>query len=60
MYNELENKEYDCVIFGTSLSESIISAYLSRCGKRIVHFEISKIYGGDCKNFSFKDLNNCK
>jgi RAB protein geranylgeranyltransferase component A len=60
MYKELENKEFDYVIFGTSITESIISAHLAKCGKKIIQFEISKFYGGDCKNYSYKDLDNCR
>jgi Rab proteins geranylgeranyltransferase component A len=59
MYKELENKEFDYVIFGTSICEAILSAYLSKCGKKILHLDISKYYGGDCKNFTFKDLDQC-
>jgi RAB protein geranylgeranyltransferase component A len=59
MYKELENKEFDYVIIGTSLCDCILSAYLSKCGKKVIQLEISKIYGGDCKNFSYKDLDNC-
>jgi RAB protein geranylgeranyltransferase component A len=60
MYKELENKEFDFVIVGTSITEAILSAYLSKCGKKILHLDIGKHYGGDCKNFSFKDLEQCK
>jgi RAB protein geranylgeranyltransferase component A len=59
MYKDLENSQYDYVIFGTSLCESILSSYLSKSGKKVIHFDVSKYYGGDCKNFSYKDLDNC-
>lgn len=58
MYKDLDNKIYDYVIFGTSLSESILSSYLAKSGKKILHLDISKYYGGDCKNFSYKDMDN--
>lgn len=60
MYKDLDNTEYDFVIFGTSICESILSSYLSKCGKKIIHFDISKNYGGDCKNYTYKDMENCK
>jgi len=59
MYKDLENKEFDFVIVGTSVEEAILSAYLAKCGKKILHLDISKFYGGDCKNFSLRDLDNC-
>jgi len=60
MYKDLDNKIYDYVIFGTSLTESILSSYLAKSEKKILHLDISKFYGGDCKNFSYKDLDCCK
>jgi RAB protein geranylgeranyltransferase component A len=60
MYTELDNSQFDYIIFGTSLEESILSAYLSKSGKKVLHLEISKIYGGDCKNYNMRDFNQCK
>ncbi len=60
MFKDLDNTSYDYVIFGTSVSESLISSYLSKCGKKVIHFDISRHYGGDCKNFSYKDFKNRK
>jgi RAB protein geranylgeranyltransferase component A len=60
MYKELNDNKFDYVIFGTSLIESILSAYLARRGKKILHVDFSRFYGGDCKNFNFKDLDHCK
>ena len=34
MYNDLLNKKFDYVIFGTSLTESILSAYLAKSRKK--------------------------
>ena len=59
MYKDLNNTKLDYVIIGTSLTESILSSYLSKSGKKIVHFDVSKCYGGDCKNYNFKDLEIC-
>jgi RAB protein geranylgeranyltransferase component A len=60
MYSDLNNKQFDFVIFGTSITETILSAYLARCGKKILHIDISKYYGGDCKNFNYRDIDQCK
>ena len=56
MYKDLYNQEYDYVIFGTSLTESTLSAYLSKLGKRVMQIDVAKVYGGDCKNFNLKDM----
>ena len=53
MYKDLYNQEYDYVIFGTSLTESTLSAYLSKLGKRVMQIDVAKVYGGDCKNFNW-------
>lgn len=57
MYKDINNQEYDYIIIGTSLTESILSAYLAKKNQKILHFDVSKYYGGDCKNFNLKDLN---
>ena len=60
MYKDLENDKFEYVIIGTGLSETILSSYLSKINKKIIQFDISKFYGGDCKNFNLRDLNECK
>jgi RAB protein geranylgeranyltransferase component A len=59
MYKDLNNAKYDYFIIGTSLTESILSSYLAKSGKKILHIDVSKCYGGDCKNLNFRDLENC-
>ena len=56
MYNDLLNKNFDYVIFGTSLTESILSAYLAKSRKKILILESSNSYGGDCKTFNLKEI----
>ena len=56
MYKDLENQKYDFLIIGTSLPESSLSAYLAKLEKKIIHIDISKSYGGDCKNFNLRDM----
>lgn len=60
MYQDIANTEYDYIIFGTSLVESALSAYLAKLQKKILHIEVSKSYGGDCKNFNLNELEKCK
>ena len=56
MYKDLENEKYDFLIIGTSLPESSLSAYLAKLEKKIIQIDISKSYGGDCKNYNLRDM----
>ena len=58
MYTDLNQKKFDYVILGTSLTESIISSLLAKNGNKIIQFDINKFYGGDCKNMNFKEFNS--
>jgi RAB protein geranylgeranyltransferase component A len=58
MYKELNNSQFDYIVFGSSLSESILSAYLSKLKLKVLHVDFSKFYGGDCKNFNLKDMDS--
>ncbi|XP_055342854.1 rab GDP dissociation inhibitor beta-like [Paramacrobiotus metropolitanus] len=41
------DEEYDAVVCGTGLTECIISGMLSVSGKKILHLDRNKYYGGD-------------
>ena len=56
MYKDLENEKYDFLILGTSLTETALSAYLAKTKKKLIQIDISKSYGGDCKNFNLRDM----
>ena len=56
MYNDLLNKNFDYVIFGTSLTETVLSAYLAKSKKKILILESSNTYGGDCKNLNLREI----
>ena len=56
MYKDLDQEKYDYVIFGTSLTESAISAYLAKTKYKLLQIDISKTYGGDCKNYNLRDM----
>lgn len=60
MYSDLNHKKFDVLIIGTSLCESIISSFLSKNGKKIIHMDNSRFYGGDCKNMNFREFENYK
>jgi len=39
--------EYDCVVLGTGLTECILSGMLSVSGKKVLHMDRNKYYGGE-------------
>lgn len=60
MYSDLDSKKFDYIVIGTSLTESILSALLSKLNKKVLVLEKSKYYGGDCKNINFKEFEKYK
>ena len=58
MYKDLEKNKYDYLILGTNLTESALSAYLAKTKNKIIQADISNSYGGDCKNYNLKDMEN--
>ena len=58
MYEDLHKKKYDYLILGTSLAESIVSSYLSKNQKTVLHLDLSKFYGGDCLNMNLREFDN--
>ena len=56
MYKDLDGEKYDFLIIGTGLTESALSAFLSKTKNKIIQIDISKSYGGDCKNFNLRDM----
>ncbi|XP_007940910.1 rab proteins geranylgeranyltransferase component A 2 [Orycteropus afer afer] len=48
--------EFDVVIVGTGLPESILAAACSRSGQRVLHVDSKSYYGGNWASFSFSGL----
>ncbi|XP_032993027.1 rab proteins geranylgeranyltransferase component A 1 isoform X2 [Lacerta agilis] len=48
--------EFDVVVIGTGLPESIIAAACSRSGQRVLHVDSRQYYGGNWASFSFSGL----
>ena len=42
----LGQTDYDVIVLGTGLCESIVAAALSRCGKKVLHLDHRTYYGG--------------
>ena len=38
---------YDCIVLGTGLTECILSGMLSVSGKKVLHMDRNKYYGGE-------------
>ena len=49
-------KEYDVIIAGTGLTESIVSAALSRIGKTVLHIDRECFYGGEFSSHALASL----
>ncbi|XP_034376119.1 rab proteins geranylgeranyltransferase component A 2 [Arvicanthis niloticus] len=48
--------EFDVIIIGTGLPESILAAACSRSGQRVLHVDSRSYYGGNWASFSFTGL----
>lgn len=48
--------DYDCIIIGTGLTESILSAALSRIGKTVLHIDQNDFYGDEFSSHSIESL----
>ncbi|XP_006871371.1 PREDICTED: rab proteins geranylgeranyltransferase component A 1-like [Chrysochloris asiatica] len=55
MANDLPS-EFDVIVIGTGLPESIIAAACSRSGQRVLHVDSRSYYGGNWASFSFSGL----
>lgn len=49
-------KDYDVIVVGTGLTESIVSAALSRIGKIVLHIDRETFYGGESSSHSLGGL----
>uniref|UniRef100_A0A8C3WG13 Rab proteins geranylgeranyltransferase component A n=1 Tax=Catagonus wagneri TaxID=51154 RepID=A0A8C3WG13_9CETA len=48
--------EFDVIVIGTGLPESVIAAACSRSGQRVLHVDSRSYYGGNWASFSFSGL----
>jgi len=48
--------EYDVIVIGTGMTESIVAAAASRIGKRVLHLDSNEYYGGMWAAFNFDGL----
>ncbi|KDR83521.1 hypothetical protein GALMADRAFT_110089 [Galerina marginata CBS 339.88] len=52
----MEESQFDVVVFGTGLVESITAAALSKAGYKVAHIDSNPYYGGDEASLSVDDL----
>ncbi|CAH1106197.1 unnamed protein product [Psylliodes chrysocephalus] len=53
-------KEFDVIIVGTGVIESILSAAASRVGKRVLHIDENEYYGGQWASFNLEAIMKLK
>nr|CAB3230603.1 rab proteins geranylgeranyltransferase component A 2 [Phallusia mammillata] len=49
-------EEFDIILIGTGLTESVLSGAFSRIGKSVLHIDQNKFYGGNWASFNIKDF----
>ncbi|KAF7727692.1 hypothetical protein EC973_007248 [Apophysomyces ossiformis] len=53
---QLEDTNFDIIVLGTGLVESIIAGALARAGKKVLHLDVNAHYGGQWSVFGFREL----
>ncbi|KAG2212622.1 hypothetical protein INT47_000598 [Mucor saturninus] len=56
MSENLEETNFDYIVLGTGLIESILAGSLARAGKKILHLDSQQSYGGNWRVFGFREL----
>ena len=51
-----EKSEFDVIVVGTGLVESIVAAAVARIGKSVVHLDPNDFYGGEWASFPLQQL----
>ncbi|KAH9510030.1 hypothetical protein Btru_044867 [Bulinus truncatus] len=50
--------DFDIIVLGTGLTETIVAAAFSRIGLKVLHLERNDYYGGAYSNFNFEGIEN--
>jgi RAB protein geranylgeranyltransferase component A len=53
----MDFENFDIIIIGTGLRETILSAAFSRVGQKVLHVDAENHYGLEVLNFSLKVIN---
>ncbi|CAO3637419.1 unnamed protein product [Cunninghamella blakesleeana] len=54
--DQLEDTNFDIIVIGTGLIESIAAGSLARSGKKVLHLDSNKHYGSNWSAFNIKNL----
>ncbi|KAI6648838.1 Rab proteins geranylgeranyltransferase component A 1-like isoform X2 [Oopsacas minuta] len=49
-------KNFDVIVYGTGLTESIIAAALCRNGVSVLHLDYNQFYGGECASLMYREF----
>ncbi|KAI7886495.1 rab protein geranylgeranyltransferase component A [Lichtheimia hyalospora FSU 10163] len=58
MATTLEETDFDVIVLGTGLPESITAGALARAGKKVLHIDSSELYGGNWSVYDIKNMLN--
>ena len=53
---QLEETHFDCLLLGTSLTNTLLAAALSKLGKKVLHIDRNEHYGGYDTSLPFNDF----
>ncbi|KAI8967900.1 GDP dissociation inhibitor-domain-containing protein [Mycotypha africana] len=56
MLDSLEDSNFDYILLGTGLIESILAGSLARTGKKVLHLDSHPYYGGNGCVFGFREI----
>ena len=51
---EIDEKDFDVVVDGSGLVESILAGSLARSGMRVLHIDENEFYGGECASLTWQ------
>ena len=49
-------EEFDVIVVGTGLTESLLAAACARAGRRVLHLDSNDHYGSRCSSFGLKQM----
>jgi len=56
----MEDTTYDAVLLGTNITTCILSGILSVEGKKVLHIDKEKYYGGDAASLNLTQVNQAQ
>ena len=53
---KLDDPNYDYIVLGTGLTESIVSVFIQKYRKKILNIDIDILYGSSLKTMNLKEM----